>query len=515
MKKIAFPFLLLFAPFFLTAETVILYLQPTLRSPVIGTLPRDSEAFRNAKQVDGDPNWMATERRDFYSGFIARDSLTPEGEVEVGTTVLMTPSRGGTVLLTVEEGDPVTINLVDRWTEITVEKTIPAFFRNRPPRSERATEGQGADRILHSDDPLIARIPSTRYRSSRTPARGELTTTTSRPVAAASDTGTLDPMTGFEDAERLNPAATASRLETDVTVAEDTRTSLADERRDRQLRESTQTRAPGAAATSLSDPLSLSRIPAEMPEGTEAPMPPDQADAVDEIQDVEASAIEGRTPDIVQAEVDLSSPILLTDPGMTDDFDIDAADNVEIIPLVPLTSAPATRTPTPSVEAPTVDTSTEAVEGPILAPLEVETPAIEEVTTEESVKTAEIPAEESATIVIPAAESDITVDVEEAVLPGIPEAELETVPQLRPATDLNRTYVGVFRRTRSFLGMGPDYDFELMNSQGRRIAFVDLSSLPMSSPDRFAGKIVRIHGTIEEASDGRNILIRAVNIALR
>ena len=489
------------AALFARADIEILYLAPSDKSPVLGSVSTDSEAYRNAVPVEGKDDWMEVVRKDYYSGFIARDSLTADGVVEPGTALLMTPSPRGKVLTVIEEGDEVTINLVDDWTEITVHKEIPGYYQptagDAPPPGTRPLTRSTSSRVTYADDPLLARAESTRY----TPPSGDSPAPRgSSPVAARSSIPTSEPLTGYEEVDSLNPSfgRTAPDGNTRGYTLGAGSTPMPQE---------TTAGSTTFLDGSMEDPTSIARIPAPTPS---RPVPtieaPTQAETVDAMQESESDDLEegveedesmeaeetppenesqaaadaeaaGEEQDEALGEVEsgeLESDEVESD-ALTDDSDM------EVIPLVP--SAPTDAGATPPVEAP-----------------------VEEETVEET-----------ATVIVES-EGDVKVEnqVAEAVVPGISQPIAEDEPPLVPPTDTNRVYIGKLQRTSSgFFGSKPLASFELVNYNGDRIAYVDIADIPMGSHEKLVDRIVRVYGTLQPTGKEGVLLIKAANVTLR
>ncbi len=111
------------------AETVIVHLRPSAQSLVLGTIDTEDDAFRRATPVTEDGNWYQTLYRGSFAGFVESSALGPDGKIRLGTEVFLTPSREGVKMTVVEANDQITVNLVDRWVEITFRKPLEAYFR--------------------------------------------------------------------------------------------------------------------------------------------------------------------------------------------------------------------------------------------------------------------------------------------------------------------------------------------------------------------------------------------------
>jgi len=479
-----------------SADIEILYLAPSDTSPVLGSISTDSEAFQEAQPVEGKDGWLEVVREDYYSGFIARDSLTPEGQVEIGTALLLTPSQRGTVLTTIEEGDRVTVNLVDDWTEITVLKEIPGYFQ--PMDEETSESARNAappppSTLTYAEDPLLERARSTRYVP---PAVSNPSGADSGPVAARGTTPTAEPMTGFEEVDSLNPAFG--------------RTAPDGSSRGYSLGAGS-TPIPAATAAdgsstfrsgSMEDPTSIARIPRENPSETA----PTQSEEVDDLQEEKGSDVENRMAEMeaAMAEVESGTPSEETTANAEEAGEIQDAAAAEAEEPMEM----------PVEEVPEDAAGEEDVEIIPLAPETDEAAAAgaaaADVATEE-------PIEETPTDIIEDGEEvEVSEEVAEARVPGVTEPMVEEAPPLIPPTDTNRTYIGRLQRTESGVFSGkPPHRFEIVNYQGDRIAYVTLENVPMSSEEKFVDRIVRVYGTMVSSPDQESFTIDAANITLR
>ncbi|MBC2601553.1 hypothetical protein [Puniceicoccus vermicola] len=509
MKRVLISLAALGAVLSAKAEIEILYLAPNDTAPVLGSISSESDAIETATPVEGKKGWMEIVRKDYYSGFIAKDSLTPEGTVEIGTSMLMTPSKSGKVLTTIEAGDEVSINLVDDWTEITVNKAIPGYFI---PADSKVTPPAGAGmnsnrRVTYASDPLLARAGQTRY-SPETPS---LSTSTSGPVAARPTIPTSEPMTGFEEVDSLNPTFG--------------RTSDSGQTRGYSLGAGStpiperDTTAPFEDA-SMQAPTSVAAIPiptAEDPDPTiEAPTQAEEVDTLSETEDADIEQTPDEPSDIEPVEdpelpmaaaneagaegaqesamenLDEGTEEMVGEEGASSEDlsnEEDSDSNSEVIPLAP---------------AAAVTGSAAAAAGSAAASTEASKPAAEVV--------------ETTPAVIVETEEDVEVsnDVAESVVPGVTQPMVPDEPPLIPPTDTNRVYIGRLERTsKGFWGSKPKYDFELLNYSGDRIAYVDISEVPMSSQEKFTEQIVQVYGVLVPTGEKDTLLIKAANITLR
>jgi hypothetical protein len=411
--------------------------------------------------------------------------------------MLLTPSKTGKVLTTIEPGDEVSVNLVDDWTEITVYKSIPGYFLS-PSSKKTPPPGAALDRgpVTYASDPLLARAGQTRYQPS--PVAGVLTTT-SGPVAATPTIPTAEPMTGFEEVDSLNPSfgRTSPSGQTEGYTLGAGSTPIPRE----------DTTAP-FLDTSMEAPTSVAAIPVPTIDDPDPSVEaPTQAEEVDDLSTEEASAIEeGADPEdpveveesavtedameetdanAVEAQETQEEALEEMDAG-SEALEAEGAeeDSSEIIPLAPMAAAGA------AGAVPAAATQSQDLPEPI---------------------------EEAPTVIVEVEEDvEVANDVAEAVVPGVTQPLVEEEPPLIPPTDTNRIYIGKLQRTeKGFWGSKPEHEFELLNYSGDRIAFVDLSNVPLSSYERFTQQIVQVYGVLLPTDEQGARLIKAANITLR
>ena len=83
-------------------------------------------------------------------------------------------------------------------------------------------------------------------------------------------------------------------------------------------------------------------------------------------------------------------------------------------------------------------------------------------------------------------------------------------PSIPPAINLHRNFEGKLVLQPRNLGFEKNYPFQLQNSQGRRLAFVDIENLKVVDPLDFENKNVNILGKLEPiAKDKKDLVIRA------
>jgi hypothetical protein len=79
-----------------------------------------------------------------------------------------------------------------------------------------------------------------------------------------------------------------------------------------------------------------------------------------------------------------------------------------------------------------------------------------------------------------------------------------------PATALPRTLQGMLVETKRFLLVGhrPDYDYQLNDSTGKRVAFLDVSQItPLQKMEAYVDQLVTVSGVIKPTSDYKNLVV--------
>jgi len=510
MKRILFSIALCLGAIPASAAIEILYLAPNDTAPVLGSISTDSDAFKEATPVEGKPGWMEVIRKDYFSGFIARDSLTGDGEVEIGTALLLTPSRTGTVLTTIAEGDEVSVNMVDDWTEITVFKEIPGYFQpiNEEERETARRNAPAPTSLTFAEDPLLDRARGTRYTP---PPLADPAVAGSGPVAARGTTLTAEPMTGFEEVDTLNPAFG--------------RTAPDGSSRGFSLGAGStpipaSTAADGSStfrSGSMQDPTSIARIPAENPEE----IAPTQSEEVTELQVEESGpSVDERMADLEQRMAGGEGEEAPSDEGVPAAAEAESVQDAAASEIEEPIPAPVEEEAVPASDRAAEEIDEENAEIIPLAPSGdattsvAATAATTVVTT--TATTGEVVEETPTDIIEPVDEVEVTEEVAEARVPGVTPPPLEAEPPLIPPTDTNRTYIGRLQLTKAgFFGGKPPERFELVNFAGDRIAYVNLDDVPMSGETKFIDRIVRVYGVMSTSPEKKDLTIQAANITLR
>ena len=80
-------------------------------------------------------------------------------------------------------------------------------------------------------------------------------------------------------------------------------------------------------------------------------------------------------------------------------------------------------------------------------------------------------------------------------------------PTIPPAVNLNRNFEGKLVLKPRTLGFERDFPYQLENSKGRRLAFVDMENLKVIDPLDYKDKRVNILGKLEPLEEGKKILL--------
>ncbi len=178
---------------------------------------------------------------------------------------------------------------------------------------------------------------------------------------------------------------------------------------------------------------------------------------------------------------------ILTHAAANDTFEVEAlAENwVEVSFRKPVTgfvrpNAPSTANPAPAAPAPAIADSNSQI-----APLdEPEMPVFE--------------------------------DIEPALQTTASRAQTVSDRNAIPRDGTMRLYEGRLRESRSFLFNKPPYPFQIVDSSGNRIAYVDLEKLLITTPlDRFIDRLFLVYGQAEPIEGRRDFVIRVEHLRLK
>ena len=85
-----------------------------------------------------------------------------------------------------------------------------------------------------------------------------------------------------------------------------------------------------------------------------------------------------------------------------------------------------------------------------------------------------------------------------------------TPPAIPPAVNLHRNFEGTLVLKPRSLGFEKHFPFQLENTRGRRLAFVDMENLKVTDPLDYKNKRVNILGKLEPIEEGKkDLVIRA------
>ncbi len=102
------------------------------------------------------------------------------------------------------------------------------------------------------------------------------------------------------------------------------------------------------------------------------------------------------------------------------------------------------------------------------------------------------------------------------ISPGLsPDRGTTRAPEGAPASDVPRSIEGKLVRATRLFGFKPRYTYELKAPGGRRLAWVDLSRVLVSSLAPYEGKQVRIYGEIRSNTDDVAPVVFARTLRLR
>lgn len=80
-------------------------------------------------------------------------------------------------------------------------------------------------------------------------------------------------------------------------------------------------------------------------------------------------------------------------------------------------------------------------------------------------------------------------------------------PKNLPATKIVRNFDGTLVFKPRKLGFAYDFPYQLENSRGKRLAFVDVTQLKSVDPQDLVGKIINVMGKLEPTKEGSDDLV--------
>jgi hypothetical protein len=84
-----------------------------------------------------------------------------------------------------------------------------------------------------------------------------------------------------------------------------------------------------------------------------------------------------------------------------------------------------------------------------------------------------------------------------------------------PASALPHTFQGMLVETKRFLLIGPrrDYDYQLNNTEGQRVAFLDVSKVLVTEKmELYLDRLVTVSGVLTQSPDGKNLVIEVESL---
>jgi len=102
--------------------------------------------------------------------------------------------------------------------------------------------------------------------------------------------------------------------------------------------------------------------------------------------------------------------------------------------------------------------------------------------------------------------------------PALPAGQVAPALPGGPAGGLARQYQGMLVPTKRFLLVGPrpDFDYQLNDVNGKRIAYLDVSKmLATVKMEKYVDNPVVVSGVIRQTYDGRNLVIQVVTLDLK
>jgi hypothetical protein len=87
-----------------------------------------------------------------------------------------------------------------------------------------------------------------------------------------------------------------------------------------------------------------------------------------------------------------------------------------------------------------------------------------------------------------------------------------------PATAMPRTLQGMLVATKRFLLVGPrpNYDYQLNDNDGKRIAFLDVSKVaPRQKMETYVDQLVTVSGVIKPTDDWKNLVVEVQTLEAR
>ena len=84
-----------------------------------------------------------------------------------------------------------------------------------------------------------------------------------------------------------------------------------------------------------------------------------------------------------------------------------------------------------------------------------------------------------------------------------------------PASALPHTFQGMLVETKRILLIGPrrDYDYQLNNAEGQRVAFLDVSKVLVTEKmERYLDRLVTVSGVLKQTPDGKDLVVEVESL---
>ena len=84
-----------------------------------------------------------------------------------------------------------------------------------------------------------------------------------------------------------------------------------------------------------------------------------------------------------------------------------------------------------------------------------------------------------------------------------------------PASALPHTFQGMLVETKRILLIGPrrDYDYQLNNTEGQRVAFLDVSKVLVTEKmERYLDRLVTVSGVLKQTPDGKDLVVEVESL---
>jgi hypothetical protein len=115
------------------------------------------------------------------------------------------------------------------------------------------------------------------------------------------------------------------------------------------------------------------------------------------------------------------------------------------------------------------------------------------------------------------ASSDLRLTAAVAPAPVAPSNAPGRAVAVNPSSESPRLFAGrLVLARRAIINPNPPYDYQVIDADGRRFAYVDMRRLPATTKiDTFLDREISISGTVRNTVDGKDIVIAAESITVR